>query len=305
MATFHSFKRITFVYIVIHLLSLLCFVQAAPTLSPSASLEASPYSYLYVLPSTSASTQVQEQHPHRLVRREKFVLRTNSTGGLEALNADTLREIPQGVASDGAGQDFDAPAVLWIVFCAVVGLPMMLAGFRGGRFSAGVGMGAAAALGTWASIVNSMGPDSLNDLVIILVVLGFFLFGALIGFLRFGMHIGMVIIGILGGLSVGVRLAIIKSELLASGLEQYYANWGLIAACGVVTGVMVVWKRTQRWSVVFGCASIGTFFVFLGVDLIINRQKGMSRGLRYLFDRNSNHIVVSASSFSLTNSYSC
>ena len=33
------------------------------------------------------------------------------------------------------------------------------------------------------------------------------------GFLRFGMHIGMVIIGILvGGLAVGVRLVIIKSE---------------------------------------------------------------------------------------------
>ncbi|KAJ2911758.1 hypothetical protein MD484_g8652, partial [Candolleomyces efflorescens] len=290
MATFHSFRRITFLYIVIHLL---CFVHAAPAsvLSASLTLEASPDSYLPVIPSSSASAQAQEQHPHKLVRREKFVLRTNSTGGLEAFNADTLQEIPQGVASDGAGKDFDVPAILWLAYCAVVGLPMMFAGFRGGRVSAGVGLGVGVALGAWASIINSMGPESLNDLVIVLVALGFFLFGALVGFLRFGMHIGMVIIGILGGLAVGVRLVIIKSELLVSGLEQYAANWGLIAAFGMVTGAMVVWKRTQRWSVVFGCASIGTFLVFLGVDLIINRQKGMSRGLRFLFDRNSNHIV--------------
>lgn len=244
-----------------------------------------------MLPSTTASAHVQGQHPRRLVRREKFVLRTNSTGGLEAFNADTLQEIPQGVASDGAGKDFDAPAILWLAYCAVVGLPMMLAGFRGGRVSAGVGMGLGAALGgtwfsvvvvlhphllthvlaifrfslsiAWPSIINSMGPESLNDLVIVLVVLGFFLFGALVGFLRFGMHIGMVIIGILGGLAVGVRLVIIKSELLVSGLDQYAANWGLIAAFGMVTGAMVVWKRTQRWSVVSIVPYLYMILVFL------------------------------------------
>lgn len=95
-----------------------------------------------------------------------------------------------------------------------------------------------------------MGPESLSDLVIVLVVFGFFLAGSLVGFLRVGMYIGMVIIGILGGLAVGVQLAIIKSELLVSGLEHYAVNWGLIAACAIPPGVMVVWKKTQKWSVV-------------------------------------------------------
>ncbi len=30
----------------------------------------------------------------------------------------------------------------------------------------------------------------------------------------------------------------------------------------------------------------------LGIDLIINKQDGMSRGLRYLFDRNTAHLAV-------------
>jgi hypothetical protein len=42
------------------------------------------------------------------------------------------------------------------------------------------------------------------------------------------------------------------------------------------------------------CASsTGTFFIGLGVDLVINQQRGMSRGLRFLFDQNTSHIAVS------------
>jgi len=37
---------------------------------------------------------------------------------------------------------------------------------------------------------------------------------------------------------------------------------------------------------------MGTFFIGLGVDLTVNQQKGMSRGLRFLFDQNTSHIAV-------------
>lgn len=30
----------------------------------------------------------------------------------------------------------------------------------------------------------------------------------------------------------------------------------------------------------------------LGIDLVVNKQAGMSFGLRYLFDRNSSHLEV-------------
>ncbi|TEB21174.1 hypothetical protein FA13DRAFT_1779468 [Coprinellus micaceus] len=82
-----------------------------------------------------------------------------------------------------------------------------------------------------------------------------------------------------------------KEGLLISDMAFYAANWAVIAVLGAIGGATVVVKRWQRWGVAGGCASIGTFLVFLGVDLAMNRQSGMSRGLRFLFDRNSNHIV--------------
>ncbi len=44
-------------------------------------------------------------------------------------------------------------------------------------------------------------------------------------------------------------------------------------------------------------SAVGTFLSALGIDLLINRQAGMSFGLRFLFDRNSTHMVVSATYF--------
>ncbi len=45
------------------------------------------------------------------------------------------------------------------------------------------------------------------------------------------------------------------------------------------------------------CAAVGSFLVALGIDLILNKQSGMSNGLRFLFDRNSSHFLVSIRSF--------
>ena len=47
---------------------------------------------------------------------------------------------------------------------------------------------------------------------------------------------------------------------------------------------------------IFGSTSSGTFLIILGIDLLLNRQEGMSRGLRFLFDRNSNHLLVRSGS---------
>ena len=41
-----------------------------------------------------------------------------------------------------------------------------------------------------------------------------------------------------------------------------------------------------------GCASVGTFMTGLGIDLLINKQAGLSFGLRFLFDRNDSHVKV-------------
>ena len=40
------------------------------------------------------------------------------------------------------------------------------------------------------------------------------------------------------------------------------------------------------------CAAVGTFLIGLGVDLIAEKQDGMSFALRFFFDRNNSHFLV-------------
>lgn len=59
--------------------------------------------------------------------------------------------------------------------------------------------------------------------------------------------------------------------------------------CRVESGLIVCARcRVQ----VTGCAAIGTFLVSLGVDLVLEKQSGMSFALRFLFDRNNSHFLV-------------
>ena len=48
--------------------------------------------------------------------------------------------------TDGGGQGFSPPAVLWIVFCVLVGPPLITAGVRGWKVTSGVGNGLALAI---------------------------------------------------------------------------------------------------------------------------------------------------------------
>lgn len=131
----------------------------------------------------------------------------------------------------------------------------------------------------------------MGDLVLTLVSLGFFGAGFAFGMLRVCHKIAPALLGILGGMAVGLRLVLLRRGLLFPGLGQYSLNWGIVAISGLVGMSFVFWKRTERFAVAFGCASVGAFFVFLAVDLAVSKQSGMSWGLRVLFDRNSNHIV--------------
>ena len=40
------------------------------------------------------------------------------------------------------------------------------------------------------------------------------------------------------------------------------------------------------------CAAVGTFLIGLGIDLIAEKQDGMSFALRFFFDRNNSHFLV-------------
>ncbi|KAF8161410.1 hypothetical protein B0H34DRAFT_653299 [Crassisporium funariophilum] len=225
-----------------------------------------------------------------LVPRARVVI-NNATGQPIVLNPATNQVFPQGRATDAGGKDFDVPALIWLIFSFVIGIPMSLAGIRGWRLSTGVGMGLAGAVASWAAVINSIGPSGVSDLVITIIVLAFFALGFVFGVLEFGRISGMTMLGATGGLAFGIRIIILKPNLLFSGSILYATNWVIIALLGLGGGMSMIWKKSQRAGLVLGCASIGTFLTFLGADLIINKQAGMSRGLRYLFDRNASHFL--------------
>jgi len=248
---------------------------------------------LFSLTTASASPFIIPHDPPRLAPREFIV--NNNTGTLEIFNPDLRQVIPQGRATDGGGTGFDLPAILWIAFTIMVGLPMAVAGIRGWRFTTGVGIGLATTISSWAAFVNTVPASGIPDIVLALIIIAFFFFGFVIGLFEFARVAGITFLGITGGLAVGIRIMIIKENLLFSSKvlsrtdDLFGVTWAIIAVFGLAGGLVML--RWQRAGIMFGSASVGTFLAFLSIDLLLNRQSGMSRGLRYLMDRNISHVL--------------
>lgn len=213
----------------------------------------------------------------------------DSNGTIIVYSLTTGEEIPQGLASDGSGSGFNACALAWIVFSFTVGLPLLFLGVRGWRFTTAAAIGLAAALTSWAVFVNTLDNLGVSDVALTIFVLSLFGCGFLLGSFELSRVLGIQILGILGGLALGIRIILLGSGLLISDPSIFFVNWLIIGLCGFMCSILVLWK--QRFGVLNGCASTGSFLCALGVDLVINRQSGMSRGLRYLMDRNRYHVV--------------
>lgn len=54
--------------------------------------------------------------------------------------------------------------------------------------------------------------------------------------------------------------------------------------------MLIVVIAKQKAGITLSTAALGSFLTALGIDLVVNKQAGMSMGLRYFFDRNAAHI---------------
>ncbi|KAF8554922.1 hypothetical protein OG21DRAFT_1392319, partial [Imleria badia] len=221
----------------------------------------------------------------------------NDDGTMVVYSPTTGQQIPQGLASDGSGSGFSSCAVLWIVFSFIVGAPLLLAGFRGRQLTLGAAFGIAAALASWSVIVNTLDNVGVTDVFLTICILALFVMGFALGLLQLSRVLAVLVLSVLGGLAIGVRIVLLRSGLLVSDPDAFFVNWLIIGVCGIAGSILVVWK--QRYGILNGCASTGSFLCALGFDLVINQQSGMSRGLRYLIDRNRFHAVDT-----VTNGYS-
>lgn len=66
---------------------------------------------------------------------------SSTSGTVNVFDPVTRQPVAQGAATDGAGSDLDVPAVLWIIAAFIVGVPLAIAGVKGGRLTSGVGVG--------------------------------------------------------------------------------------------------------------------------------------------------------------------
>ena len=104
----------------------------------------------------------------------------------------------------------------------------------------------------WAAFVNTVSADGLSDIVLTIVALGGFLIGFVFGVLNFGRMTGILLIGVLGGFSVGVRVVLLRPGLL---LSPYVVNWAILALF-MVFGLAAVLVK-QRFGLVSAWDLVG------------------------------------------------
>ena len=74
-----------------------------------------------------------------LAPRTDLQVNVSSNGTVTVYNGNET--IAQGSATDGGGSAFDAPAVLWIIYCFLLGIPLAFGGVRLPRVTTGIGIG--------------------------------------------------------------------------------------------------------------------------------------------------------------------
>lgn len=192
--------------------------------------------------------------------RSSIAIRQSDQSGIQS-------GIDTGSASDGAGSGFNIPAILWLAFGLLVGLYLTLGGMRLWRVTTALAIGLVLALcgessiprwwssvailmrptssAVWVAIVNVMNAQGLSDLVLALVTLGFFAIGSLGGLFRICRLAGLTALSILSGMSLGMRLVLMREGLL---LRPISLNWIIIVVCAV--GGCVITLLRQRIGIV-------------------------------------------------------
>jgi hypothetical protein len=92
----------------------------------------------------------------------------------------------------------------------------------------------------WVAIVNVINAAGLTDLILTLVTLGFFVLGSLGGLFKFCRLAGLTALSILGGMSVGMRVVLMREGLL---LSPKGLNWIIIAVCAVAGSVVTLLRQ--------------------------------------------------------------
>lgn len=92
----------------------------------------------------------------------------------------------------------------------------------------------------WVAIVNATNAAGLTDLVLTLITLTFFVLGSLGGLSQFCRLAGLTALSIIGGMSVGMRIVLMREGLL---LRPKALNWMVIVMCAVAGSVATLLRQ--------------------------------------------------------------
>jgi len=87
------------------------------------------------------------------------------------------------------------------------------------------------------NIVDAMG---VSDIFLTLVTLSFFVLGSLGGLFKFFGLAGRLALSILGGMSVGMRIVLMREGLL---LRPTALNWTIVMACAVAGCLLTLFRQ--------------------------------------------------------------
>jgi len=113
----------------------------------------------------------------------------------------------------------------------------------------------------WSAIINALEPDGVSDYLITILVLSFFVLGFFVGHFQNAYYVGIFCLGFLGGVSLGVRLVILRPNLLIQGNALSRLNWLIAIFLGLLGVLGVFYKKTSRVALVGRIVSL--FFSFL------------------------------------------
>jgi hypothetical protein len=95
----------------------------------------------------------------------------------------------------------------------------------------------------WAAIINSVDENGVSDIVLTVAVLVFFSLGSILGFFEFARLGGITMLALTGGLSIGIRVVLMREGLLLHGDSLYAVNWVIVGAFAVLHGLALVWLQ--------------------------------------------------------------
>jgi len=93
----------------------------------------------------------------------------------------------------------------------------------------------------WVTIINVISARGATDIILTFITLTFFALGSLAGLFKFCRLAGLTALSILGGMSVGMRVVLLRGGLL---LRPAPLNW-IIIALFMVVGLTVTFFRRR------------------------------------------------------------